>query len=177
MSRRAGVFLAFVFLVGVRSASPCGDKFVAFGRGVRFRSAFAAAHPATVLVYMKPGSDVAAADRRYQFVTGLTLMGHRLAIAPSEQDLREALRLRRYDVVITDVADVSPVEAEVKTARSDSIVVPIMYNPTRDQLGSAEKQYRRVISAAGRNPRFDNVIADAMQSRSRDGGPSTKMLR
>ena len=177
MSKRAAVFLLIVFLAGVRSASPCGDKFVAFGRGVRFTSAFAAAHPANVLVYMKPGSDVAAADRRYQFVTRLKLVGHRLAIVPTEPELRDALRVGRYDLIITDVSDVSSVQAEVRTTQSNSTVVPVVYNPTREQLGSASKQYGRVISAAGRDPRFYSVIDDAMRSRLDDRGPSNKMLR
>src|SRR5687768_14763520 len=110
--------LAFVILLTVaftETASACGDKFVVFGRGVRFKTAYAAARPASVLLYMKSDSSLSQIEREFRLQSTLKEVGHKPAVVESSVDLEKAMRGKTYDIVLAAAADVEAVE-NVRTA-------------------------------------------------------------
>jgi hypothetical protein len=56
----------------------CGDKFLLVGRGVRFQKAYAAIHPASILIVVPPKVVKNAAVRDGRLMTALKMAGHRV---------------------------------------------------------------------------------------------------
>lgn len=147
----------------------CGDKFVVLGRGVRFQQIHAAKHPASILVYMSPGSQVAQADKEFQLQAMLKLAGHK-PVAVEGQEFTRALSSKKYDLVLADLPDAAKLEREVSSAPSKPAVVPVLYNPTSAELATAEEKYSCVLKASKKNRQLLSVLDEVMQSRHRGEG-------
>jgi hypothetical protein len=164
----AGVFLAATPLLA------CGDKFVVLGRGVRFQHVHAAKHPASILVYMNPGSRVAQAEKEFQLQAMLKLAGHK-PVAVEGASLAQALSSKSYDVVLADLGDAATLEQEVTSVPSKPVVVPVLYNPTKADLAAAEEKYSCVLAASKKNRNLLDVVDEVMSSRHR--GEEAKCMR
>lgn len=147
----------------------CGDKFVVLGRGVRFQRIHAARHPASILVYMSPGSRVAQADKEFQLQAMLKLAGHK-PVAVEGPGFTHALSSKKYDLVLADLADAAKLEQEASSAPSKPAVVPVLYNPTSAELATAEESYSCVLQASKKNRHLLAVLDEVMKSRHRGEG-------
>lgn len=174
--KRSAVALAVVVGVSL-AATPllaCGDKFVVLGRGVRFQRVHAAQHPASILIYMNPGSRVAQADKEFQLQTMLKLAGHRPVVVEGAA-LEGALSSKSYDVVLTDLGDAPSLEQQATSSASKPVVVPVLYNPSEAELATAEEKYSCVLAASKKNRNLLDVVDEVMQSRHR--GEGAKCMR
>src|SRR5712671_7842122 len=70
--------VAAIVSLGGRVASACGDKFLTVGRGVRFQRAYAAIHPASILIVLPVKTVKSAAVRDSALTTALKMAGHRV---------------------------------------------------------------------------------------------------
>src|SRR5258706_9460389 len=106
---RTGAVLVFVAITLVSNAAPpveaCGDKFLLVGRSARFRQAYAAIYPATIVVFAQPQRSAAKAIRDPRLQTDLKAAGHHVTIAEDERALARAFESEGVDFVLTDVAD------------------------------------------------------------------------
>lgn len=165
--------VTLILLVGVCLFAPallaCGDKFVVLGRGVRFQRIHAAKHPASILVYMSPGSRVAQADKELHLQALLKLAGHK-AVAAEGPAFTQALSSKKYDLVLADLPDAARLEQEIRSAPSKPAVVPVLYNPTTSELATAEEKYSCVLEATKKSRQLLAVLDDVMQSRHRGEG-------
>jgi hypothetical protein len=174
--KRFAVALAAVLGVSL-FATPllaCGDKFVVLGRGVRFHRVHAAKHPASILVYMNPGSRVAQAEKEFQLQALLKLAGHK-PVAVEGAALAQALSSKKYDVVLADLGDAATLEHEVTSSASKPVVVPVLYNPTKADLATAAEKYSCVLAASKKNRNLLDVVDEVMLSRHR--GEGAKCMR
>ncbi len=155
-----------VLLVGWITAEACGDKFLVIGRGKR---SYRAVHPATILLYMKPGSGFAAAARELKLQTNLKQAGHRFDTVTEPARVDEALRSKSYDLILADLEDVHALAEKTRTLPKSPAIVPVIYKPSPGTLRSAEEQYRCVVTAPaeGQSQSFLVVIDDAMELRLR----------
>src|SRR5258705_7773965 len=100
--------VAVVFLAagaaGSQAVSACGDKFLLLGRGVRFQRAYAAIHPASVLLVIPPKSVKKAAVRDPRLKDALKMAGHRVDVVTAA-NVRDALSRSGYDIVLAAQAD------------------------------------------------------------------------
>lgn len=164
--RKARLVLATcaVLLVGWTTAEPCGDKFLVIGHGKR---SYRAVHPASILLYMKPGSGIAAAARELKLQTNLKQAGHRFDTVAQPARMDEALKSRSYDLILADLEDVHAIAEETRTLSRSPAIVPVIYKPSPGTLRSAEEQYRCVVTAPaeGQSQSFLVVIDDAMELR------------
>ncbi|HEX9162767.1 MAG TPA: hypothetical protein VF980_13765 [Thermoanaerobaculia bacterium] len=160
--------LAAFLLCG--DAIACGDKFVVFGRGVRFRSAYAATHPAAVLIYMNPASKMPQIEREFRIEAMLKQVGHKPREVSTPEELQTALAGGTYDVVLTDMADVTAVEQVRARTNAKSSIVPTLYNPTADSVSTAQKQYGCLVKAAKRSHDLLLVLDEVMRSRAKGMG-------
>src|SRR5579859_2530770 len=98
-----------LLLLAAAAAAPetfaCGDKFVAFGLGIRFERIYAAAHPGAILVYLQPGSTLAQPANRDRLVGILRLVGHRPEIVSEPEELRAAVATGEFDIILTEPAE------------------------------------------------------------------------
>ena len=84
-----------------RSVEACGDKFLLVGRGTRFQRAYAAIHPASIVVYAQPQRRAAKAIRDPRLQADLKLAGHKVLVAVDETALGRALDSGSVDLVLT----------------------------------------------------------------------------
>jgi len=155
-------------LVGMFLAShalACGDKFLVVGRSVRSQRARGAVHKAAILMYLDPQSGLPDAMREEHFEQDLKLAGHSIQSVPSRERIAEALKAARYDLVVVGVADMPALEALVASVASRPTLLPIIYNPTGEELEAAKKQFSCVMKSPSTRQDFLMVIEDAMAQR------------
>src|SRR5688572_31793600 len=100
-----------VLALGSHAVNACGDKFSLLGRGARFQNAYAAIHPARILLVVPPKSVKQAAVRDARLKTALKMAGHKVDEV-SSGELRRVSSGIRYDIILTGRADVSAVTDE-----------------------------------------------------------------
>ena len=168
--------LAGVFFVSA-SVSACGDKLVLLGRGVRLQRMLASRHPATILVYLNPGSGISAADREHQLRSLLKLAGHKPRAVTTVAELTTELDSGKYQVVLADYSDAAYLKKEIQASKASPSLIPVVYNPTADQRAAAEKQYSCLITPAKKNYDLLHVVDQAMVSRAENSSPVCKKNR
>jgi CheY-like chemotaxis protein len=156
-----GLSALFLLLSGP-PANPCGDKLLILGSGVRFQLN-TAEYPALILLYMKgttPGSTAVGDSKLQSF---LRQAGHRLQSATSEQEVAEALKTGRYDLVLADFADAPALEQMVAAASSQPLLLPFIFKGTKAELSEAKRRYRCVLKAPIKPPYFLATLDKAME--------------
>jgi hypothetical protein len=161
---RFRVFLALAALAALVSteASACGDKFLVVGRGVKYTRVRASAHPGSILIYMNPANRMPAAAKQLQLEAGLKQAGHKVQTVGDATGLDSALKAKHFDVVIADVNDSKGLEQELGSS-TRTAVVPVLYQPTAEELAAAEKRYGCALKAPGKSSDYLDVI-DAVLS-------------
>ncbi len=124
----AASFLATTLLFSPGPAQACGEGLFNMGQGLRYQG-YLAPRPAAVLVY---DLDRAPADNRIAVYRGLVRAGHRLTIAHDPDELAQALRQQRYDVVIAGYDNVDMVEAKASGAAWSARMLPIVARSQRN---------------------------------------------
>jgi len=154
---------ALVFICGATYVDACGDKFLVVGRGVRYTRVRASAHPANILIYMKPGSSVPAAAKDAKLEVSLKQAGHKVQTVESPGQLNEALKTSKFDLVVADIVDSPTLEKEVGSQTSHPGVVPVLYNPSDAEVAAAQKQYGCALKTPSKDPL--SAIDEAMVQR------------
>lgn len=165
------------FLGTVQPVLGCGDKLVLLGRGIRFQRMLATKNPATILVYLNPGSGISAADREYQLRSLLKLAGHKPRSVATATELTRELASGKYDLVLADYSDAASLGKEVQAAKPKPALIPVMYNPSADQRAAAEKEYSCLVTPAKKNYDLLKVIDQAMTTRPESSGPKCQRTR
>lgn len=163
--RRLGVYLLAFGVLSGSDAFACGDKYVVFGQGVRFQRAYAAAHPATILVYLKPGSMWSTPENRDRLLTVLRMVGHRPDAVTTIDELRAAASTNKYDIVLTEFADVAQAAESVATVTLRPTVVPMVFEPSRQEMARIEKENRCAVQVTKRSHELLTVINTVMDQR------------
>ena len=158
------LFLLVASLAGNPFAEACGDKLMAFGKGLRFQRAFLAARPASILIYARQGQ-AGASLRDSRFQSALKQVGHKFLTVENATQLDEALRSGAYDLVLADVADAGAVAPQALSARGKPLLVPVAYKPTKELLAAVKRQYPVVLKAPGDPLDHLTSIDEAMKRR------------
>ena len=146
-------------------AVACGDKFLVIGRGLRSQRALGAMRHASILMYLDPSTDLPAAMKDSGLESNLKLAGHKLRSVNSRADLSAQISQGRYDVVLAGISDMTSLEPEVHAASSKPVLLPIIYNPTGEELKAAERQFRCVMKSPSKKQHYLAVIDDALALR------------
>ncbi|HEU5248982.1 MAG TPA: hypothetical protein VFW15_03275 [Thermoanaerobaculia bacterium] len=149
-------------LLASDSLDACGDKLVLLGRGIRFQRMIATKHPATILVYLNPGSGISAADREFQLRSLLKLAGHKPRSVATATELTKEIGSGTYDLILADYSDVAELEKQIPSAKPKPGLIPVMYNPSADQRAAAQKKYSCLVTPAKKNYDLLKVIDQAM---------------
>ena len=170
MFRRMLVMAALVvgtLGLGGGVAAACGDKFILLGRGARVaRSKF----PSTILIYMNPSSRVPAADKEFRLEAVLKAAGHKAQVAETQAEVQVALASGKYDLVLADSVDVPELRKEAGATASKPLVLPILYNPTPDELATAEKEANCAVRPSKQSRDLLIVVDQTMSDRRKGTG-------
>jgi len=160
--------IASVFLQTPNAAQACGDKFVLVGRGVEFHRAYAAVYPSSIVIYARAQGYAAKAISDPQLQKDLKLAGHRVLLVENDALLTRTLESDRPDVILTDVADAERLSGLAPRAPSKPTVLPVMYQPTKEEASAIEKNYQCRLTSADRPDRYLSAIDNAMKIRANE---------
>ncbi len=142
-----------------RSAEACGDKFLLVGRGVRFQRAYAAVHPANILIYARSNTNADRAIRDPQFHKTLRQAGHQLSVIEDATLFEHALRLSTFDIVLADLGEAPSIDPLLATATSHPKVLYVEY-PSGSSKALAS-QFACELKSSDRATRFlDRIEAE-----------------
>jgi|KBSSwiStaDraftv2_1062776.scaffolds.fasta_scaffold108037_2 hypothetical protein len=143
----------------------CGDKFLVVGRGVRAQRLNGAVHHASILIYVSPKGGLDAALRETGLDRDLSLAGHKVRAVADRGQLESALASGKQDIVLAGISDMTALEPLVGAAPRRPSLLPIIYNPTGEELEAAKKEYRCVMRSPSTQQGYLAVIEDAMRQR------------
>lgn len=157
MRYRIGV-IGFIGIAGLlmdTSLLACGDKFLVAGRGARFQRGNARA---TVLIYAPPASALSGAFGKLPVDHVLGRAGYQSANAASAEELNAMMKNKGPAVVLVDIADARTVERHASAGSSGPIILPVLSNPSRQELSEARKIWGVVL----RSPASGDSLLDAI---------------
>jgi hypothetical protein len=143
----------------------CGDKFLMIGKGAKFRQAYAAIYPASVIVFVQPERDTAKAIQDPRLLADLKRAGHRVAVVETERALSHALASDRVDLLLTDAVDADRVALQADSAPTRPRVLPVMAKPSGDEAKAIEARFQYLLTSSDRSLKYLSVIDDAMKAR------------
>ena len=152
-------------------AMACGDKLVVVGRGRPRR--VKGVQAAAILVFADPAGTLPAALDEGNLRKDLERAGHRIRSVSTRQELATALGTGTYDLLMTDYRSAATVESDARSAASHPTVLPTLYNPSPADLAAAEKQYRCVMRAPGKENDYLAVVNEALAERAKQN-PAAK---
>ena len=163
--------ISFGLVAGcVLMASPqsdaCGDKFLRMGRTLRISRA---AHPASILIYMRRDSVVPAAAKDLKLSTALKQAGHRIRAVEREDELAAELKSGTYDIVVADAGSGAAIQ-QLRSDKPKPRFLPLLNRPTKQELAAAEKQYRCFLAAPARTQGVLAEIDHVMTERRKAAG-------
>ncbi len=166
MKTWAALAVALVTLIGLgaQAASACGDKFLLVGRGVRFQRAYAAIHPASILIVVPPKSVKNAAVRDSRLQTALKMAGHRVDVVPLAS-LAEQIGRSRYDIVLAERADALGIPDLVSAAPLKPSVVGVLEDPSAVDLAEARQRLQAVLKTPQSLVDILKLVDDVMTAR------------
>lgn len=163
-------FVVVVLSLAATAALGCGDKMLVLGSGVRFQHAYAAVHPASILLYMRQNSAVPAAVRDAQLQPALRQAGHKVYTVEDRAQLDQALKSGNYDLVLADLSDAETLEQAAQAAPSRPVVLPVVYKPTKAEEAAAGKNHQCVVKAPNKAGHYLAVIDEAMELKLKGNG-------
>ena len=168
MKTLVALTLAFLSIISMcpQGVSACGDKFLLVGRGIRFQRAYAAIHPASILIVRPLKSVKSAAVRDSGLVTALKMAGHRVEVVQQPANLSEVLGRSRYDLVLAERADASAIrEAASGNGHPKPSVVAVLEQPSAAELMAARQQLEYVLKTPQSLSQILNLLDDVMKAR------------
>lgn len=159
------IVAAVVAQSGVQSLQACGDKYLLPIRGAKFRQAYAAIYPASVLVYARPERGSSKAIRDPRFIADLKQAGHRVVVVEDERALARALQSDRVDVLLTDGADADQAATQADSAATKPKLLPVLFKPTKDAAKAVESRYQVCLKSDDRPGQYLKVIDELMKAR------------
>jgi len=167
MHMRARLALAFlaVTTIGSAAALACGDKFLMVGRGVSFQRAYAAIHPASIVIVLPPKSMKSAAVRDARLQSALKMAGHRVEVVKQPANLREALMRSRHDIVLVERADGAALAEIGAAGLPKPSVVAVMEDPTVAEVAAARHELDYVLKTPQPISEVLNLLDDVMKAR------------
>jgi len=139
----------------------CGDKFLVPSRGMRFELTAGARQEATVLVFARPASSLAAIFERLSIERALQIAGYRPTIVVDSGDFARTLQQGSWDVVLIDVTD-----GPLKDAPPGSpAVLAVTAHANGNELARARPQYAAILKSPSRSQAFIEAFDAAIATR------------
>ena len=146
------------------SAHACGDKLLVLGRAIRLESLLGN-RSAKILAYQHAGTHAADLIADPEFQAALKKAGYQLRVVRDTEELEVALRLGKYDLLLSDIADTNAVEPTLQAAAAAPALIPILYQPTKSELVPVEKRYRYVLKSSRKVAGNVSVIEQALETK------------
>jgi vacuolar-type H+-ATPase subunit F/Vma7 len=151
------VIVSGMFLVSLAAVNACGDKALRIGRGIRFQRAV---NPKSILIYIP--SNVTRAS---QVQSLLKKVGHKPYWAQSDNNLSEALKSGKYDLVFTDLGVAENLRHQIDNSSSKPVLVAVVSEGTKAEVKAAQKQYNNIVKNPHNAVSYLEAIEVALRSK------------
>jgi hypothetical protein len=159
----AGVAVA---AAGSQALSACGDKFLLVGRGVRFEQAYAAVHPASILIVLPVKNVKSAAVGDSRLLTVLKNAGHRVEVIQRPANLADALNRSRHDIILAEQPEASALRDIAPTAgQAKPSIIGVLENPSPAALTDARQKLEYTLPTPTSLAHILNLMDDVMKAR------------
>jgi hypothetical protein len=165
MRVRLALICLAIATVGASVGLACGDKFLMVGRGLNFQRAYAAIHPASIVIVLPLKSVKSAAVRDSRLQTALKMAGHKVEVIKQPADLGDVLARSRRDIVLVERADAAAISAIDTVGQVRPAIVAVMEDPTPAELAAARQQLEYVLKTPQPASQVLNLLDDIMKSR------------
>jgi hypothetical protein len=150
--------------LGSEAVSACGDKFLLLGRGMRFQRAYAAIHPARILLVVPSKSVKVAAVRDPRLKDALKMAGHKVDVVQSAK-LADALAGSRYDLILAGRADAMGIPATLPAGAGKPSVIGVLEDSGVADLTAGRLGLDAVLKTPQPLPDILRVLDDVMTAR------------
>lgn len=123
--------------------------------------------PAAILGYMPVGSPVSALFNDPAFRRSLQKAGHKIGFAEDPRALAEAWQSKKYDFVLADVREIAKLEEILGAFPAGPVILPVIYEGTRNEEREAKRRYRAVLPAPGKVGAYLSAIDRALEIKNR----------
>ena len=125
MSKRRTLGVLILLLTfAVPDLLACGDKFLVGPRGTRFQRP-KGAPVGSVLIYVEPKSEMAAAIKKSDTAKMLKIAGHHVKTVKTLQNLSTLVSNGHYDVILSSNADLASVKKLIQASPDAAKPLPI----------------------------------------------------
>jgi hypothetical protein len=170
-----GLLLA-VGVTATDRVAACGDKYLSLGLGTRFDRSPAERRAAAVLLFAAPGTDLSRTLAALSVEDGLKKAGYQPTVATTTAQFDAELRRRNWDVIVLDGRDSDRVSQRVAKPVGPRLV-PVLAQPTKEELKQARKTYEIVLAAPSKNRVFVEAVDDALDLHEIDALAAAKAAR
>ena len=147
------------------AVSACGDKFLLLGRGMRFQRAYAAIHPARILLVVPSKSVKVAAVRDPRLKDALENAGHKVKVVQAAR-LSEALAGgSRYDLILAGRADAMGIPATLPAGAGKPSVIGVLEDSGGADVTAGRLGLDAVLKTPQPLPDILRVLDDVMTAR------------
>ncbi|MCM2268726.1 MAG: hypothetical protein NDJ75_01340 [Thermoanaerobaculia bacterium] len=159
-----GVGVCAWVLLAEAAAFACSDKFVVLGTGVRFERVYKSEHPTKVLLFMNPASQLPEVDKKTHLRAALRFAGHKPTSVDTSAELERAMQKSEYGAVLVSYGDAEAVEQIVKRAGARSILLPVLYQPSDEELRSATEKYGCPVTGSRKTSTMIDTLDRALEA-------------
>jgi hypothetical protein len=160
----AAVVCLAVGSLGSEAVSACGDKFLLLGRGMRFQRAYAAIHPARILLVVPSKSVKVAAVRDPRLKSALENAGHKVKVVQAAK-LAEALADARYDIILAGRADAMGIPGTLPAGSGKPAVIGVLEDSGAADAAAGRLGLDAVLKTPQPLPDILRVFDDVMTAR------------
>ncbi len=155
-----------VLLAG--SALACGDKLVALGGGVGFQRVIVSRNPSNIIILLEPASGLEAANKRFNLVTSLSLAGHEVSIASSDEELSAHRATLKPDLILVDAESAKRYDVRSAAAGKGPTIIPVTYTVEGAQFPmSATQSGCGSVEVGRKGSQLLKAVEGALKLRSR----------
>ena len=156
--------IVLTVLCSLGNARACGSKLIDMGFGATFAQIHKADHPASILLYMNPSSQLPAADKDIQLQSMLKSAGHSLKPIGDRTELLRTLKAGSFDFVVAALPDADALKSDVAAAPGKPMLVAMLYKPSKEQMTAAKTQFTCPVKAE-KNNQLLRVLEEASKSK------------
>jgi hypothetical protein len=151
---------------GSQAVSACGDKFLLVGRAMRFEHAYAAIHPASILIVFPLKSVKSAAVRDSRLLTALKMAGHRVEVIHQPVTLADVVGRSRPDIILAERTDALAIrDIAAPPGQPKPSIVGVLEDPSSVELTAARQQFEYVLKTPDSLAHILNLMDDVMKAR------------
>ena len=150
------------------SAWACGDKLVALGGGIGFQRVVVSRYPGHIILVLEPASGLEAANKQFNLAASLSLAGHEVVVAKTDDELQEYRTKHKPDLILVDAASTKQYDMQPAAGGTAPAIIPVTYTDGGGQLPVLlQRSGCGTVDVGRKGAQLVKAVEGAMKLRSR----------